>query len=251
LSAAVSVAAVLFAWWAFLKLFDVPAFLGKTPTDVWRFLVTDPDAASHRSSIISESEVTLRDAFLGLIFGSVAAVATAITFNASRAIERSFMPIAMVLRSVPLVAMTPLIVLVFGRGLMAVTVIASIVTFFPTLVNVSLAFRATPRDAIDLLRAYGATPTATLRKVQLPSALPALFASLRIAAPLALVGALLSEWLATGVGLGSTILRTQSLSQYNDMWGRVVVVTLMSVLLYKAIGAIERPVLHRYAPKFM
>jgi ABC-type nitrate/sulfonate/bicarbonate transport system permease component len=130
----------------------------------------------------------------------------------------------------------------------AVTVIAGIVTFFPTLVNVTLALRATPRESIDLMRAYGASPARTLRKVQVPSALPALFASLRIAAPLALVGALLSEWLATGKGLGYAILKAEALSRYNDMWARVVVVTLLSVVLYKLIGAVEAVVLNRYSP---
>jgi ABC-type nitrate/sulfonate/bicarbonate transport system permease component len=250
LSTVVSIGSVLLAWWLFLKVFSIQPFLGKTPVDVWRFLVTVHGAAAHRTAIVHESGTTLRDAFLGLAFGTLAAVGAAVAFNAWRPVERTLMPLAMVLRSVPLIAMTPLIVLIFGRGLMTVTVIAGIVTFFPTLVNVTLALRSAPRDSIDLLRAYGAGPLATLRKVQMPSALPALFASLRVAAPLALVGALLSEWLATGKGLGSTILQTQSLSQYNDMWARVVVVTLLSILLYKAIGAVERPVLNRFAPKF-
>jgi ABC-type nitrate/sulfonate/bicarbonate transport system permease component len=247
-SAAVSIGVVLFAWWAFLRYFDVKPFLGKTPSDVWRFLVTGDGAAGHRHAIIGESRTTLRDAFLGLAAGTVAAVGAAALFNVWRPVERTFMPVAMVLRSVPLVAMTPLIVLIFGRGLVAVTVIAGIVTFFPTLVNVTLALRATPRESIDLMRAYGASPARTLRTVQVPSALPALFASLRIAAPLALVGALLSEWLATGKGLGYAILKAEALSRYNDMWARVVVVTLLSVVLYKLIGAVEAVVLNRYSP---
>jgi ABC-type nitrate/sulfonate/bicarbonate transport system permease component len=197
-SAAVSIGVVLLAWWAFLEYFEVKPFLGKTPADVWQFLVTGDGAAANRQVIVDESRTTLRDAFLGLAAGSLAAVGAAGLFNVWRPVERTLMPIAMVLRSVPLVAMTPLIVLVLGRGLVAVAAITGIVTFFPTLVNVTLALRSTPRDSIDLLRAYGASPAMTLWKVQVPSSLPALFASLRIAAPLALVGALLSEWLATG-----------------------------------------------------
>src|SRR4051812_13525116 len=226
LSAVISIAVVLVGWWAFLKLFHVQPFIGKEPKDVWKWLVTSDTAGVNRALVRHESWVTLRDAFLGLLAGSVAAVVVAIAFNLFRALQRTLMPIAMVLRSVPLVAMTPLIVLLFGRGLMAVTGIAGIVTFFPTLVNVTLALRAAPRESIDLVRAYGASPTKTLLKVQMPSAVPSIFASLRIAAPLALVGALLSEWLATGRGLGYAILKTQALSAYDDMWARVVVATL-------------------------
>jgi ABC-type nitrate/sulfonate/bicarbonate transport system permease component len=247
LSAIVSIGVVLLGWVAFLKFFDVLPFVGKGPGDVWRWLFEGDAAGANRALMRHESWVTLRDAFLGLIAGTIAAVVCAIAFNLYRALQRTFMPIAMVLRSVPLVAMTPLIVLVFGRGITAVTVISGIVTFFPTLVNVTLALQATPQESTDLLAAYGASPVKTLLKVQIPSSLPALFASLRIAAPLALVGALLSEWLATGKGLGYSIIQSSALSDYNGLWTRVALVTMYSVLLYKLIGAVEGLVLRRFA----
>ncbi len=248
LSTAISVAVVLGAWILFLKVFNVQSFIGKGPADVWRYLVTNPDSAANRHAVMQESGTTLRDAFLGLTFGTIAALVCAVSFHLFRPVERALMPLAMVLRSVPLVAMTPLIVLIFGRDLKAITVISGIVTFFPTLVNVTLALGAAPQEAIDLFRAYGASPAKTLRKVQMPSALPALFASLRVAAPLALVGALLAEWLATGQGLGYKILQSGALSDYDGLWARVALVTLYSVLLYKVIGGIEKLVLARYAP---
>ena len=192
-----SIAAMLLIWQLFLWIFHVDKFLGKGPLDVYRYLrdgnsFLGLSGAQARSILYHNSLTTLRDAFIGLIAGTVAAIVCAILFNVSRPAEQTFMPVAMTLRSVPLVAMTPLIALIFGRGLMCVTVIAGIVTFFPTLVNVTLALRSTPQASIDLFRAYGAGPVKTLRKVQLPNALPAIFASLRIAAPLALIGALLA-----------------------------------------------------------
>jgi ABC-type nitrate/sulfonate/bicarbonate transport system permease component len=182
-----------------------------------------------------------------LLAGSTAALFFAMIFNLRRSVEQTFMPIAMVLRSVPLVAMTPIIALVFGRGLVGVTVIAGIVTFFPTLVNVTLALRATPRASLDLFQAYGAGPMTTLRKVQFPTALPAVFASLRIAAPLALIGALLAEWLATGRGLGYLMLSSQTVGDYNMVWTATAFVTAYSLILYAIISAIEKWVLTRYA----
>jgi ABC-type nitrate/sulfonate/bicarbonate transport system permease component len=226
----------------------VSAFSGKGPTDVWHYLFSGPQAPAHRRLMIDESKITLRDAALGLVAGTIVAIGAAIAFNLWRSVERTFMPIAMVLRSVPLIAMTPLIAIIFGRNLRTVTVIASVVTFFPTLVNVTLALRSTPQDSIDLLRAYGASPFTTLRKVQIPNALPALFASLRVAAPLALVGAMLAEWLATGEGVGSNIFRGGAVSDYASVWTRVVLVTLYSNVLYQLIGLVEGRVLARYAP---
>lgn len=246
LRAAITLVVILAAWELFLKAFHVSSFIGKGPLDVWRYLFTQADASGHRSAMVGESGTTLRDAFLGLAGGTVAAVLFAVAFNLSRMVSSTFLPFAMVLRSVPLVAMTPLIVGVFGRTLLAITVIAGIVTFFPTLVNLTLALRRTPQEALDLCRAYGASPAATLWKVQIPNALPALFASLRIAAPLSLVGALLAEWLATGQGLGYKILTAAAVSDYNGLWTRVVLVTLYSAVLYQLIGTVERAVLARF-----
>jgi ABC-type nitrate/sulfonate/bicarbonate transport system permease component len=165
-----------------------------------------------------------------------------------RAVEQTLMPIAMALRAVPLVAMTPLIALIFGRGLLSVTVIAGIVTFFPVLVNISLALRAVPTPALDLMRAYGASPYVTLWRVQVPSALPALFAAMRVAAPLALVGALLAEWLTTGQGLGYLMLQAVTTFELDRMWTGVTIVTVASIVLYSLISAVEQLTLARYAP---
>ena len=170
-------------------------------------------------------------------------------FSLWRGVEQTLLPIAMALRAVPLVAMTPLIALIFGRGLLAVTVIAGIVTFFPVLVNVSLALRSVPASAIDLMRAYGASPFATLLRVQLPGALPALFAAMRVAAKSALVGALLAEWLATGKGLGYLMLAAVTTFELDRMGTGVTIVTVASILIYTLISTVEQLALTRYAPE--
>jgi len=246
LSGVITLAVVIGAWVLFLKALHVSPFVGKGPVDVWRYLTSGSAASANRHELLQESGITLRDAFLGLAGGTVAAVVCAIAFNLSRTASSTFMPLAMVLRSVPLVAMTPLIVGIFGRNLVAITVITGIVTFFPTLVYVTLALRRTPLESLDLSRAYGASRAKTLWKIQIPSALPSLFASLRIAAPLSLVGALLAEWLATGQGLGWNMIESATLSDYSGLWTRVVLITAYSAILYKVIGAVEGQVLRRF-----
>jgi ABC-type nitrate/sulfonate/bicarbonate transport system permease component len=241
-----TVVVVLGVWMLFLEAFHVSGFIGKTPLDVWRWLFDGPDSGARVRSLFDPSLTTLRDASFGMVAGTLAAVGASLMFVLWRTAESVVMPLAMVLRSVPLVAMTPLIVGIFGRNLQAITVIAGLVTFFPTLVNVSLALRRTPKESLDLCRAYGARPATTLWKVQVPSALPSLFASLRIAAPLALTGALLAEWLATGKGLGYVILTSVSFSQYDLLWAGVVLVTLYSTVLYHLIGFVEHLVMRRF-----
>ena len=246
--AAVSLIVALGIWQGFIWLFDLDPFIARGPLDVWRYLTTATGAEANRQLLIDASITTFRDAALGFIAGTIAAVVIAIGFALRRGVEQTMMPIAMALRSVPLVAMTPLIALIFGRGLLAVTIIAGIVTFFPTLVNVSIALKSVPPHMSDLMHAYGAGSAVTVRKVQFPWALPSLFASARIAAPLALIGALLAEWLATGKGLGYLMLQSMAMFEIDRVWASVAIVTIASVILYNIISAVESSVLAKYAP---
>ena len=246
--AVLSVAVICGVWQLLVKGLHMDPFLTRGPLDVWRYL-TNPANDAERTLLWQASKTTALDALVGLLGGTLAALVTALAFALWRSVEQTLLPIAMALRAVPLVAMTPLIALIFGRGLLAVTVIAGIVTFFPVLVNVSLALRAVPPSALDLMRAYGASPYATLLRVQLPGALPALFAAMRVAAPLALVGALLAEWLATGKGLGYLMLAAVTTFELDRMWTGVTIVTVASILLYTLISVIEQLTLSRYAPE--
>jgi len=245
--AVLSFMVVMLAWQLIVTGFHLDKFIARGPLDVWNYL-TAAGNTSERQLLIDASFTTLRDAALGLLGGTIAALVASGIFTMRRGVEQAFMPLAMTLRTVPLVAMTPLIALIFGRGLLAVTVIAGIVTFFPTLVNVSLALRSVPPQSIDLMEAYGASSWTTLKKVQIPAALPALFASLRVAAPLALIGALLAEWLATGKGLGYLMLQSVAMFQTDRLWTAVAIVTVASVVLYNIIAAVEQSVLAKYAP---
>jgi ABC-type nitrate/sulfonate/bicarbonate transport system permease component len=245
--AVLSIAVICGVWQVLVKGLHLDPFLTRGPLDVWRYL-SDPGNDAERGLLWEASKVTALDAVIGLVAGAAAALVTAVAFALWRGVEQTLLPIAMALRAVPLVAMTPLIALIFGRGLLAVTVIAGIVTFFPVLVNVSLALRAAPRSALDLMRAYGASPYATLWRVQLPGALPSLFAALRVAAPLALVGALLAEWLATGKGLGYLMLAAVTTFELDRMWTGVTIVTVASIALYTLISIAEQLTLARYAP---
>ena len=251
----VAVVVVIGLWYGFLQILNVSSFVGKNPIDVVHYLfggaidaakVTGAQAAANRREIWGALGTTAKDAVFGYIFGTVIAVAVAMSVVVSRVVERSLMPIAIALRSVPLVAMTPLIALVFGRGLVSVTVIAGIVTFFPTLVNVVVGLRAAPSLSVDVVLAYGGGSGQVLRKVALPAALPSLFASARIAAPAALLGAVLAEWLATGKGLGALMLNSTTTSRYDTLWASVVVFTVVSAAVYAVIAVAETAVLTRF-----
>jgi ABC-type nitrate/sulfonate/bicarbonate transport system permease component len=241
-----SLAVVLVIWVAFLTLFDVDPLVAKSPLAVWRYLFTGAEAGAHQHLVRSALGQTLIDAGLGFVAGLAAALLVALAFVLARAVEQAMMPVAVVLRSVPLVAMTPLLTLVFGRGLLATTVIAGIVVFFPALVTMTFGLRSTPRQTIDLCRAYGAGSATVVRKVMLPTAVPAIFASARVGLAGSLIGAMLAEWLATGKGLGEVMVQAPNTFDYDSLWAAVVAMTIVSITAYNVIGAVEAAVVPRF-----
>ena len=248
-SVAVSIVVTLGLWLAFIRLYRVDHLIAKDPLDVWRYMVTQHAAGQHRHVLFQNLWITLRDASLGYVGGTVAALVIAGVFVTRRTLEQTFMPVALVLRSVPLVAMAPLITLIFGRDVLSVTVIGGIVCFFPALVNVMYGLRAAPRSSLDLMASYGASRGTTLRKVLFPSAMPSIFASLRINVPGAIIGALLAEWLSTGKGSGNEMLTVVNTFDYGELWSAVVLVTFVSILAFSVVSAVEAAVLARYAPE--
>ncbi|MET7770684.1 ABC transporter permease subunit [Nocardia sp. NPDC005366] len=248
-----SLVLMLVIWEVFLRAFpEVGPRVGKSPGDIWRYLVTAPGASTARQAIIDDLLITLRDAAIGFGVGMGMALVIAALFVTFTTVEQTFMPVAMLLRSVPLVALTPIIVLIFGRGLAGVTVMAAIVVLFPALVMIMAGLRNAPRQAMDVVAAYGGSRWTELRMVSVPAALPSVFAAARISVPGALIGALIGEWLGSGTGLGASLIRAIPTFQYNKLWASIVIVTIVtivSVLLYAIVGVIENLVLARFGPE--
>lgn len=236
---------VVIIWWGAILALDLDSFVAKSPADVVRFLLLDDKAPANREAVFQPLETTLAHAASGFLWGMLVAIVLAMLFVLFRPVEQTLMPVAMLLRSVPLIAMAPVIILIFRRGSGSVAVIGGIVVLFPALVNIVAGLRAAPAQLRDVVEVYGAGRWTLLRKVSFPAALPALFASIRISVPGAITGALLAEWLATGDGLGGTINRAASQVQFSLLWAGVVVVTLTALVLYALAQVIENLVLSR------
>ena len=243
-----SVALIVGLWYGVLKLFNLNDFFAKTPTDVWNFFFTGPTARVDRDQIWGLLGQTIDDAIYGYVTGTVVAIIVAIGIVANRSIEQTLMPIAIALRSIPLVAMTPFIMLIFHRGILGTSVVVGIVVFFPTLVNVIIGMRTAPEQAIYMVASYGGSTTTAIRKVRFPYALPALFASARIAVPAAIAGATLAEWLATGRGLGNLIVISYADSNFDALWASAVVIVAVAVGVYALVGMLEVVVRARFGP---
>ena len=235
-------------WYAFLWVFQIKPFFAKTPTDVWAELFTNADAAETRSKVFGALGTTLWTTSLGYVVGLVGALVTAVVFILVPWLERAMMPIAVALRSIPIIVTTPVIILFVGRGLLTTTAIVAVMSFFPTLVNCYVAMTRTPTGVLDVLKSYDARAGANVRNAYLPTAVPALLASARIAVPTSLLGATVAEWLATGDGMGAVMVTAFTRNDYNVLWVSVAVLTLVAVIGYWLVAAFELRTLERMAP---
>ncbi|MCU1396323.1 MAG: binding-protein-dependent transport system inner rane component [Ilumatobacteraceae bacterium] len=236
-------------WYAFVHTVDIDALVKKSPSQVWTYLFSAPKSDANRTALFKALKTTLGNVFVGYLIGLIASIVVSSLFILSPTIRRTFMPFALLLRSVPLIALTPIIGLVSGYSITSVRVVTALVTFFPSLVNISLGLESAPKQSIDLIEAYGGSNRTALLKVRLPYAVPPLFAAMRIAVPGAMVGALLGEWLLTKQGIGSYLAERPAKFDYTGVWAAVAVVTSVALILYAVVGIIETPILARFNPE--
>ncbi|MFT4125768.1 MAG: ABC transporter permease subunit [Gordonia sp. (in: high G+C Gram-positive bacteria)] len=241
---------ILVIWWLFLVAFpDIGPIIGRTPTDVFAYLFTDAGAAEARDEIFGNLRITLQDSAVGFVSGMLAAVVVAAVFVVSRPAAQTFMPIAMLLRSVPLVAMTPLITLVVGRGVAVVAVMGGIVVFFPALVMIMTGLANAPKHLDDVISVYGGGRWTSLYRSAVPSAVPALFGAAKVSVPGAIIGATVAEWLGTNKGLGATLQQALPAAAYDELWASVIVITISSIIVYAIVGVLETVVLAQMGMK--
>ena len=231
--------AVLAAWQLGVSLSGLSSYLAKSPGDVYGYLLGAPNAGSHLDVVMASLAITTRDAMSGWLVGSFAAVIGAVALTRFTWLSSSIMPVVIVLRSVPLVAMTPLIALIVGRGPVGVAAIAGIVTFVPSLVLVSQALADVPELAVSLVEAYGGTEWDVLWRLRFRYGVPALFAAAKVAMPGCVLGAVLAEWLVTSSGLGHLMAQAVVFSNFDLLWSSVAIVSALSVALYLLASGLE------------
>jgi ABC-type nitrate/sulfonate/bicarbonate transport system permease component len=232
-------------WWLLLILGGLSPIIAKTPLGVFDYLFLPPTAASAEERLLTALAETLPITVLGMAAGLGVALLLAVLGSIRPAIVRALMPIALVTQTMPLVALTPLLVLIFGRGIAVTIAITVSVTFFPAYVTLAQGLAMVPRAAFDLVHAYGAAGWRAMRLVALPASLPWLFAAARLAVPRALLGVMIAEWLATGRGLGNLLNQSRGYLDYGMIWSVALVSVLVSVALYQAAVVLERAVSRR------
>jgi ABC-type nitrate/sulfonate/bicarbonate transport system permease component len=227
-------------WWALLLALHVPSLIAKTPADLVNYLFLSPQSAMAQSRLLHALAATIPDTFIGMIAGLAFAFLLALGTQIVPSIVRAFMPVALVTQTMPLVALTPLLVLILGRGEGVILWITISVTFFPAFVTIAQGLLLVPPAALDLPRAYGASVWKQMRLVSIPASLPYLLAAARLTVPRALLGVMIAEWLATGTGLGNLLNQSRGYMDYGMIWTVAVTSVIISVALYQLVGVAER-----------
>ncbi|CDZ39145.1 Nitrate/sulfonate/bicarbonate ABC transporter, permease protein [Neorhizobium galegae bv. officinalis] len=231
---AIAAAVGLVVLWQFVVwFFKIPTFMAPSPVDV-------AYAFRDNAGILWTNMLpTILEAFLGFVFGNLVAILLAIWFVHSATAEKAFYPIAVFIKAIPIIALAPILVLIFGNGLAPKIIIAGLICFFPTLVNMVQGLKSASPAMLDLMRVLSASNTEILWKVRLPSSMPFLFAALKIAATSSVMGAIVAEWIGSSFGLGALIIEATYNFRSPLLYATVVIAAVLAVVLFFIVSVIE------------
>ncbi|MGH7034480.1 MAG: ABC transporter permease [Stellaceae bacterium] len=232
---------ILIGWEAVVRWDAIPPYILPGPLliaeSLWR------DGPSLMLSLL----VTLRITVVALLAAVVLGAAIAILFAQSRLLELSFFPYAVILQVTPIVSIAPLIIIWVNDTFLALLVCAWIVAFFPVVANTTLGLTSADRNLVALFRLYGATRWQSLRYLRMPSALPYFLGGVRISGGLALIGAVVAEFVAgtggTETGLASRILEAGYRLEIPRLFAALLLLSLTGILIFAVLSWISRALL--------
>ena len=240
------VAVIGIALWYLLTetVYKGKGYLVPSPLEVARAVAENADV------LLGATLTTLKEATIGYLLAIIGGIALAALLSQSRILERSIYPYAVLLQTVPVVAVAPLIVLWFGYNDLSVIIISLIMSLFPVLNNTLLGLRSTSRNLTELFALHNTNRLTAFWKLHLPGALPHIFAGLRISAGLSVIGAIVGEFIIgsgnSQGGLGVQIVFAQGRMYTALLFAEVIAATLLGFLFFMIVSAIGRALLRNW-----
>ncbi|CAN5272655.1 ABC transporter permease [soil metagenome] len=236
--------AALGLWEGLVRAVKIPPYLLPGPILILKTLIID------WQTLMESWWITMSISLAALTVAVVLGVALAVMFAASKWIERSFFPYAVVLQVTPIVAIAPLIIIWVNDVKLSLLICAWIVAFFPILSNTTVGLNSADRNLIDLFRLYRASGWQTLRYLKLPAAMPYFLAGLRISGGLSLIGAVVAEFVAgtggTQSGLAYRILESGYQLRIPRMFAALFLISMSGILLFLALSLLSHLCLRRW-----
>ena len=234
------VAAVAF-WEVAARAFSIPSYLLPAPSAIIEAM--DKNSAV----LIKESFGTTLEILLGFALSVAVGIPLALAIYLWRPFARAIYPVLVSSQAVPKVAVAPLFLVWFGFGLLPKVLIAFLIAFFPVVINTAMGLASIEREKIYLAQSMGLGAIATFFKIQLPNAMPSIFAGLKISITFAVVGAVVGEFVGGQGGLGYLLLIANGNMDTALLFGGIVALTVLGVVLFLLIGVFERLVLPPHA----
>jgi NitT/TauT family transport system permease protein len=231
---AVGIVAILAYWELHIRLFGVPGYLMPAPSVIAMTLVEEWPTLERNVG------TTVIEAVGGFALGNVVAILLAILFVHNKSMERTLFPVAVAVRTVPIIAIAPILVLLLGNGYAPKVVIAALISFFPTLVNMVRGLESVEASALELMRVLSATKAQVFFKLRLPSSLPFLFAALKIATASSVIGAIVAEWIGADTGLGYLIVISTFEFRTGLLYATTAVASFLALGLFLLVVVLER-----------
>ena len=236
---------VLFlAIWAIGARIYNMAFLLPGPMLVAEAFVTDIDM------VIEGARITLQEAFTGFILAIAIGITVATIMSLSKILERSLYPYAILLQTVPVVAVAPLIVLWFGFEMRSVIIISLIISLFPIINNTLLGLKSTSINLVELFDMHKASKFVSFFKLRFPAAIPNIIAGMRISAGLSVIGAIVGEFIigsgSMGGGLGVQIIYAQAELETALVMALILTATLLGFAFFSVVSGIGYYLMHKW-----
>ena len=228
----------LIAWEAITRVLNVPLYLIPPPSAVLQAIFQRPTIPW-----LAHSLATLYETMAGFALAVAFGIVSAIAIVYSRILERLLYPYILIAQMLPKVAIAPLLMIWFGYGITPKIVVAFLVAFFPMVIDTATGLKAVEPELMDLIRSLRATSMQEFVKVRLPNALPYVFSGLKVSITLAVVGAVVAEFVGSSTGLGYLILVANTYVDTPMAFGGLLLISLMGILLFYAVVAIEKIVM--------
>lgn len=227
--------ALIIAAWEFLvRAFSIPQYLLPAPSAI------AVDFAASINSLLFHAGITLWEAFLGFLLANALGILVAIAFAHSKTLEKGLYPFAIALKTTPIVAMAPLLILWFGNGIASKVAAAALIAFFPAIVNTTRGLKSIDNEALDLFKSLSASKWQIFSKLRFPTALPYIFSALKISTSLAVVGAIVGEFVGANKGIGFVILVSSYHLEIVKMFSAVIAAALTGIIFFWIISLIEK-----------
>lgn len=229
----VGIFAFLGLWELAVFIFKPPTYLLPAPTEILREMI------DQSGRLLEHSWVTAYEMLLGYFLAIAIGIPMAIMITASNAFDRFVTPILLFFQTVPKIAIAPLFLVWFGVGVTPKILVAFLISFFPIVIDTAVGLRSIAPDMIDLARSMGASKTQIFSQFRLPNSLPYVFSGLKVASTLAVVGAVVGEFVGADKGLGYLLLVANSNLLTALMFGTIVALTAQGLVLFYLIQILE------------